>query len=228
MTVAADLAPGMDAGQSPGADGHGFLEWIAGQAERDGIDHILFLSREARLLRGLAEIRHAVAAQPALPGFSCLEFEETDLLLSTVNERNFEASLPALVASAGGIPLTAWLKRLGCEVPAAHVLRDLGLGEARLEGAATRPEVLQFLRAWKARLLQRCRAQRRRLLQQLLAAGLRPGHRVALAGTSADAAIQEAFSSAVSDLISLNVSGYFWPDTGSPAGADRYPANLRG
>src|SRR6201999_1505232 len=107
-----------------GPAGVGFLDWIAAEAKRDGIDHLLFVSRDGYVLHKLAALREP----GSLPASSYFFGSRVAFAMASMDERNFESQSDFLVAGAGDLAPAELLERIGVTPPAEHVLEDLGLG----------------------------------------------------------------------------------------------------
>jgi predicted HAD superfamily hydrolase len=196
----------------------GFLDWIAAQAERDRIDHILFVARDGHALQQLAAIRRE-AGQP-LPPSSYLLGSRVAFTLAAMNDRNFAQYLPFLTSGATDLAPDELLVRVGVPAPAEHVLADLGLAGTRVR---TEPQqaVVDLLDAMRPEILKVARRNRRGLFRHLLSLGLTGGERVAFVDIGWNGTTQEAFEQALSGLLDLKVTGYYLCLTDSPTCAER-------
>lgn len=186
----------------------GFLDWVVEEAEKDGIDHILFVSRDGYLLQKLAEQRAARGI--AMPRSSYMLGSRVAFTLAAMNEHNFSDHLGFLTAGAQELAPAEALERLGVTPPADHVLRQIGLG-ADTAIRADKPEPLAtLLQAWRWEILKVCRRNRQGLFRHLLDLGLRPGQRVALVDIGWNGTTQEAFEKALPGLMDLDVHGYYF------------------
>lgn len=192
--------------QKGGPAALGFLDWIAGAARRDGIEHLLFVSRDGHILRRMAE----QARPEALPPSSYLLGSRVAFTLAAMTPANFESHLPFLLSGADGLSPAELLARIDVPAPGASVLRDLGLGpETRFRH--DQPEPMRgLLKAWRWEILKIARRNRRGLLRHLLELGLRPGQRVALVDVGWNGTTQEAFVAALRGLMPLDVTGYYF------------------
>lgn len=184
----------------------GFLEWIARRAADDGIDHILFLSRDGYALERVAHMRPDLA----LPPFSYFLGSRTAFTLAAMTDGNFSRFLPFLLSGSIGLAPGELLERIGVPVPAESVMDNLGLGRNVRVSAALEHPLMQFLIAYRWEILRTCRNNRRALYRYLRQSGLRSGNRVALVDVGWRGTTQEAFELALEPLMDLDVFGYYF------------------
>lgn len=194
----------------------GFLDWIATEAQRDGIGHVLFVSRDGHVLQALTERRRAAAEAPALPASSYMLGSRVAFTLAGMSEANFAAHLPFLLSGAKDLSPVELLERIGAPAPAEHVMRDLNLDRGQVMKPDTPEPMLGFLQAWRWEILKVCRRNRRGLLRYLLGLGLRGGERVAIVDVGWNGTTQEAFEGALRGLMPLETVGYYFCLTDSP------------
>jgi len=185
----------------PGA--MGFLDWIATQAEDDGIDHLLFLSPGTSIPSLLAKHNRLAAS------CSCLYGSLSSFMLAAIDERNFLEHIEYLMANSDGMTAAALLRRIGVTPPAAFVLDDLGLGDNVPIDGENHRRVAGLLRAMRGEILRVCYRNRRGLLRHLVELGVQPDMRVALVDIGWDGAIQAVFEHAVRQLVDLELFGYY-------------------
>jgi predicted HAD superfamily hydrolase len=188
----------------------GFLDWIVEEAKRDGIEHILFVSRDGHVLQELAQRRRAAEGQDALPHSSYLLGSRVSFILSGMTEANFAAHLPFLLSGADDLSPAEVLERIGVPAPAEHVMEDLGLGRQIRLPDSKMGLMSGFLHAWRWEILKISRRNRRGLLRHLIDLGLRPGQRVAMVDVGWNGTTQEAFEGALRGLMPLEISGYYF------------------
>jgi hypothetical protein len=186
----------------------GFLDWIFAQAKADAIDHILFVSCGFHGLQAMAERRKTAEPQTIPANFRYLPGSQAAFTLAGITEENYAAQLPFLISGAEGLSPFELLERIDVEIPAEHVLSDLGLSKTTRYRADAPKPILDFLQAWKWKVLKVCHRNRRGLLQILIGLGLRPWQRVAFVDLDWDGATQEAFETAIRDLMPLDIFGY--------------------
>lgn len=183
----------------------GFLDWIAEHARQDGIDHLLFVSRDGHVLEALAS-----RWPEGLPPFSYLLGSRVAFTLAAMNPANFNAYLPFLLSGAEQLSPAEVLERIGVPAPAERVMQALGLGgSTQLRHDAPEPMV-GLLQAWQWEILKVCRRNRRGLLRHLLSLGLKPGQRVAMVDVGWNGTTQQAFVEALQGLMPLHVTGYYF------------------
>ncbi len=183
----------------------GFIDWIADQARRDHVDHILFVCPVGSVLQELAEFRRT--AEPAtMPPSSCLLGSRVALKLAGMTPKNFDLSF--LLSDSEGLAPVELLERIGVPAPADHVLEDLGLGRRTILRSKASKSVSGLLRAWRWEILKICQRNRRGLFRQLLDLGLRAGQRVAVVDLGWTGDAQVAFATAVREVMPLEMVGY--------------------
>lgn len=183
----------------------GFLDWISEEARQDGIDHLLFVSRDGYVLNALAR------RQPErLPPFSYLLGSRVAFALAATSTANFDTCLPFLVSGSDGLTPAEVLARIGVTAPAERVLQALGLGEdVSLRSDAIEP-MLGLLQALRWDILKVCRRNRRGLFRHLLQLGVKPGQHVAMVDVGWNGTTQQTFVEALQDLMPLTVTGYYF------------------
>jgi FMN phosphatase YigB (HAD superfamily) len=184
----------------------GFLQWISEQARQDGIEHLLFLSRDGYILDRIA--RHDAAA--ALPPFRYFLGSRTTYTLAAMTADNFSSFLPFLLSGAHGLAPAELLERIGVTPPAPAVMADLGLGDEIQVTPALHDRLARFLYAWRWEILKICQRTRGALYRYLRQTGLSAGARVAVVDVGWSGTTQEAFELALQPLLPLEVHGYYF------------------
>jgi len=184
----------------------GFLDWISEQAKRDNVDHVLFLARDGYILNRIAQSH---LKSPFIK-FDYFLGSRVVFTLAAMNERNFTEFLPFLLSGADGLAPHELLKRIGVHPPSLKVMEDFGLGDDVSVGPDRLAQLRAFLYAYRWEILKVCRRNRRALFVYLHALGIRPGNRVALVDIGWNGTTQDAFEQAISDLMALDVFGYYF------------------
>src|SRR5262249_52776831 len=154
----------------------GYLDWVAEQARQDGVDHILFVSRDGYVLQRLARRRPV----GELPAFSYLLGSRVSFGLAAIEEGNFADYLPFLLSGADGLGAAEVLARIGVVPPGDHVMEDLALGPGSVVTPDSVGRIARFLYAYRWEILKVCRRNRQGLFEHLLRAGVRSGMRIGL------------------------------------------------
>jgi FMN phosphatase YigB (HAD superfamily) len=189
-----------------GAANAGFLQWIAERARLDGIDHVLFLSRDGYALERLA--RKSAAAE--FPEFCYFLGSRTAYTLAAIHADNFSQFIPFLLSGSDGLAPGELLERIGVQPPSAQVMEDLGLGSGVRVSVALHEKLAGFLHAMRWDILKVCRRNRRALHCYLRQLGIHQGSRVALVDVGWSGTTQEAFELAVRSLVDIEVFGYYF------------------
>lgn len=199
---------------------HGFVSWIQEQVKHDGVDRILFVSRDGFVLREL----HESTLQYGVPGVY-LRGSRVSFSLAALNETNFIEQLPFLLSGADQITFENLFQRIGVELPDERVLTDLGLSAGLRITEETRQKAMQLLMLMRQRILQVARQTRRGLHRHLIDLGLADGMRVAFIDVGWSGTTQGAFERAIAELVQLDVRGYYLA-LSSPSEALRQSSGL--
>lgn len=183
----------------------GFLSWIAAEARRDNIDHILLMSPAGRVLQKMASLRRDPDSLH-MPQVSTMLGSRIALTLAGMDAGCFDASF--LLSESQGLGAVEVLERIGVPAPADHVLEDIGLGSGTLLNPSTRELMRGLLEALRWEILKVCQRNRRGLFRHLLDLGVRAGHRIALVDIGWDGEAQEAFKRALHGVMPLETLGY--------------------
>ncbi|MGJ0486929.1 MAG: HAD family hydrolase [Methylomicrobium sp.] len=189
-----------------GAAALGFLKWIQARARRDGIDHVLFLSRDGYSLERLARAQ----TDNELPQFCYFLGSRTAYTMAAIKSDNFGEFLPFFLSGSDGLAPCELLKRIGVQPPSPQIMANLGLGTDVLVSPALHEKLASFLYAYRWEILKVCRRNRHALYNYLKQIGLNPGCKVALVDVGWNGTTQEAFESAVRPLMNLEVFGYYF------------------
>ncbi|AEJ00315.1 Haloacid dehalogenase domain protein hydrolase [Nitrosomonas sp. Is79A3] len=184
----------------------GFLQWIRERARLDGIDHVLFLSRDGYALERVARAQ----ADSGLPDFCYFLGSRTAYTLAAIKAENFSQFLPFLLSGADGLAPCELLERIGVQPPAPKIMADLGLGDKVRVTPALHEKMASFLYAYRWEILKVCQRNRHALYRYLKQVGITAGNRVALVDVGWSGTTQEAFELAVRPLMDLQVFGYYF------------------
>ncbi|HUH59488.1 MAG TPA: HAD family hydrolase [Candidimonas sp.] len=195
----------------------GFVHWIEEQAIQDGVDMILFLSRDGYALEQLAVTLEGSHLPP-----SCYFLgSRTAFTLAAMTEANFNDFIPFLLSGSDGLATCELLERIGVPAPDDGVMEQLGLGKGVVIRAALQDKIADFLHAYRHEILKVCRRNRAALYQYLKQTGLRGGSKVALVDVGWNGTSQEAFELAARPLIDLDIYGYYFCLADTPERARR-------
>ncbi|MDB5875513.1 MAG: Haloacid dehalogenase domain protein hydrolase, partial [Ramlibacter sp.] len=200
-----------------GAANYGFLEWIKKQALLDGVDQVLFLSRDGYALQRIAEEQ----ASENFPRSCYFLGSRTAYTLAAMRDDNFESHIPFLLSGAGGLAPCELLERIGVPPPSQSVMNDLGLGGDLKIGPDLYARLASFLIAYRKEILKVCVRNRRGLFRYLREMSVKPGSRVAIVDVGWNGTTQEAFEAAVRPLMDLDVVGYYFCLADTPDRARR-------
>jgi predicted HAD superfamily hydrolase len=184
----------------------GFLDWIKEQAQKDRIDHILFLARDGYVLNNIAKSING----SELPQFSYFLGSRVAFTLAAINSSNFLKFLPFLLSGSQGLSTSDLLERIGVNPPADEVMEDLGLGRDSVIEDVDILRLQSFLYSYRWEILKICRRNRRALFVYLKQLGIKPGMRVALVDVGWNGTTQDAFELAIENIIDLHVFGYYF------------------
>lgn len=184
----------------------GFLEWIRERARQDGIDHLLFLSRDGYALEHIARGK----AWSDFPAFHYFLGSRVAYTLAATDRSNFSQFIPFFLSGADGLMPSELLERIGVPPPAPHIMEDLGLGPAVKVGPANYDLLTSFAYAYRGEILKVCQRNRRALYLYINQLGITPDSRVALVDVGWSGTTQEAFEMAVRPLMHLDVYGYYF------------------
>lgn len=190
----------------------GFLHWIRQRAIAEGIDLLLFISRDGYSLERLAQLEGA----ESLPRFTYFKGSRTAFTLASINQGNFDHHLNFLLSGAHGLSPFEVFERIGVTPPAQHVLDDLGLGDSITLTDGNMPKMRQLLSARRWDILSVCRRNRRGLFRYLTELGVKDGTRLGLVDIGWNGTTQDALVQALDGLIDVNVTGYYFCLTDLP------------
>ncbi|MFD2836462.1 HAD family hydrolase [Azotobacter vinelandii] len=203
----------------------GFLEWIKERTHQDGIDHVLFLSRDGYSLERIARAQEDCG----LPDFFVISWARAQLIRWPPLQPIISVSFFPIFLLSGGDGLAPYelLERIGVQPPSQQIMAELGLGTDVRVCPALYEKVCGFLYGYRWEILKVCQRNRRALYQYLKQVGLQPGSRVALVDVGWSGTTQEAFEQAIRPLMSLEVFGYYffaWRIHPNASGASRLNA----
>jgi predicted HAD superfamily hydrolase len=184
----------------------GYLQWLAEQTQKDGIEHLLFLSRDGFLLERLAQHNHV----QNLPAFHYFLGSRVAYYLAAITEKNFSAYIPFLLSGSGGLMPRELLERIGVSPPDEQVMRDIGLGSDVVITHDMEERLASFLYAWRGEILKVCASNRRALRLYLAELGIQAGAKLGLVDVGWSGSTQEAFEAAVLPWMDIHVTGYYF------------------
>ena len=190
----------------------GFLHWIEQRALADGIELLLFVSRDGHTLQRLAEKQDA----GVLPAWTYFMGSRTAFTLAAMNEANFDAHLDFLVSGSLGLSASELFDRIGVPSPAEWVLSDLGFPAETVISADNMSAARRLMAAFRFDILQVCRRNRRGLFRYLNALGMHSGMKVGIVDVGWNGTTQEAFERAIAGMLDVDVTGYYFCLTASP------------
>lgn len=183
----------------------GFLEWIGEQARKDGIDFLLFISRDGYVLERMAH-RKAVEG---LPKHAYFPGSRVAFGLAATDATNFDQQVGFMLAGSHGLAPVEVLERIGVAAPSNELMREIGLGDEVSIDDATLPRMREFLSAYRAEILKCCRRNRRGLFNLLCGLGIRPGMRLAMVDVGWNGTTQETLQNALAKLFNVSLTGYY-------------------
>lgn len=189
-----------------GAANLGFLQWIRERARLDGVDHVLFLSRDGYALERIAQAQ----VDNGFPDFCYFLGSRTAYTLAAIKADNFSQFIPFLLSGSDGLAPCELLERVGVQPPSEQVMADFGLGAGVRVSVSLHKKLASFLYAYRWEILKVCQRNRRALYRYLKQLGLSAGSRVALVDVGWSGTTQEAFELAVRPLMDLEVLGYYF------------------
>ena len=184
----------------------GFLEWIRKRAQQDGIDHLLFLSRDGYALERIAKRK----AWSDFPDFHYFLGSRVAYTLAATDRSKFSEFIPFFLSGADGLMPSELLERIGVQPPSIQIMEDLGLGPTVKVGPANYDLLTSFAYAYSGEILKVCQRNRRALYLYISQLGIKPGSRVALVDVGWSGTTQEAFEQALRPLMRLDIQGYYF------------------
>lgn len=184
----------------------GYLHWLTEQAVKDGVDHLLFLSRDGFLLERLAHQEHV----KGLPAYHYFLGSRISYYLAAITYKNFSSYIPFLLSGSGGLTPRELLERIGVTAPYECVMRDIGLGSDVFIKHGMEQSLGRFLYAWRGEILKVCARNRRALHLYLVSLGIQAGAKLGLVDVGWSGSTQEAFEAAVRPWMDVQVTGYYY------------------
>jgi len=184
----------------------GFLDWIHQSVKLDGIECVLFLSRDGFNMEQIAR----ASPEYNLPDFRYFFGSRTAFTLAAMTIDNFDAFLPFLLSGANGLSPNELLERIGVTPPAPKIMDDLGLSDKVRVSPDLYSKMCGFFYAYRWEILKVCQRIRGALYRYLRQIGLKDGSRVGLVDAGWSGTSQEAFEMAVKPLMQLDVFGYYF------------------
>jgi HAD superfamily hydrolase (TIGR01549 family) len=190
----------------------GFYEWIKEEAAKDKIDHILLVARDGYIIQGVSKFD----TQPTDVALSYFKGSRTAFSLASISDTNFHEYLPFLLSGSVGLCPSELLTRINVPLPEEKVFNDLGLSDDMTITQKNIPQMRDLLFALRSQLLKAGQENARGLFMSLSKLGVRNGQKIALVDIGWNGTTQEAFESAVSNMMSLTVTGYYLALNDSP------------
>lgn len=184
----------------------GFLDWVKAQAHKDGIDKVLFLSRDGFSVEQIARVYY----QEELPDFLYFYGSRTAFALAAITEENFVQNIPFLLSGADGLNPSEVLERIGVEPLSAEAMEDIGLGASVRVNKANYQTMYEFLYACRWRILRVCQRNRKLLFRYMNAIGVKDGSRIAIVDVGWSGTTQEALEKVIHDWFDVEVFGYYF------------------
>lgn len=184
----------------------GFYEWLKKEAVADKIDHVLLVARDGYILDRVSKYdKNPTCSIP----FSYFKGSRTVFSLAAITDDNFDSYLPYLLSGSNGMRPSELLVRLNVPLPEAKFFDDLGLSDNVIISAENTHLMQDFLSVMRWEILKVCQENARGLRLSLDKLGIRNGQRVALVDIGWNGTTQEAFENSISNMISLDVVGYY-------------------
>ncbi|MGF1459934.1 MAG: HAD family hydrolase [Leptolyngbyaceae cyanobacterium] len=184
----------------------GFGRWIEAQAQRDDVTAVLFLSRDGYVLSRLTQQGNGWISLPTHYFWG----SRVAFNLAALMPHTFAELMPFLLSGSEGLQPVELLERIGVTPPEEFVLQDLGLGSGVVIGPENYAAIAAFLGAYRQEILKTAHRSRRALFHYLYQLKLRSGDRVALVDVGWSGTTQEAFETAIADMMDLSVVGYYF------------------
>jgi hypothetical protein len=178
-----------------------FFSWLRREASADSIDLMLFSGSDRELYRNAC-----------VPG--CFErclyvpIEEKKAILAEKSLSGLVDLLPKLGSWAQGCSLEEAFREIEVPLPAAKVMRDLGLSDGTRITESSWDRLFGFLFAYRWEIFKVCRQKRRDLFQYFLDAGITDGMRVGIAALSWSAEATTALGRMLDAMFAVDVYGY--------------------
>ena len=182
----------------------GFLNWITEQAQRDRIDHILFLSPDGYIPERFARLCSG-SNNSRLPPFHYFYGSSIFFILTAIFEYNFTEFLPLLLSDSKGLSPGELLERIGVPKPSEKVMNDLIVHDDSINTDVQDEFLTKFFYAFRSEILKICRKNRRALFFYLKSLGNQPGNRVAIVDIGWNGVNQNAFELALINIMGISV-----------------------
>ena len=184
----------------------GLLRWIEERARTEGIEHLLLVSRDGYILNQIIE---AATDRFDLPRISYFRGSRVAFKLAAMNEKNFVSFLPFLLSGSAGLSVDELFWRIGVPAPADKVLEDIGLPQTTRVAATPQQDILRLMMAMRPQILKVARDCRRGLRLYLHDLGIKSGDKVGFVDVGWNGTTQEALTEALTDMMSLDLHGYY-------------------
>ncbi|MCM2439688.1 HAD-IA family hydrolase [Agrobacterium vitis] len=182
-----------------------FIEFLVEETKRDKIEHLLFISRDGYILEEVAgDLFESNSIRT-----NYFRGSRTSFNMSAITADNFFKFLPFLVSGCFGLSTHEVLERIDVECPSPEFLNDIGLGDDVVITEENIDRILDFLVSYKWAIINRAAENRKALFIYLMSLGIKPGTKLGLVDVGWSGTTVEAFSRALSEMLDVELSGYF-------------------
>lgn len=182
-----------------------YLDWIAEQGRKDGIDRYLFIARDGYNMMAVADLY----AKNRLSNCHYFYGSRTVFALASMHYANYPAFIDYLLSGSLGLSPFEVIERIGVQVPSRDVMEAFGLGDDIHIGTQNFGLMERFLYAYKEEILRVCSRNRRGLFYYLNSIGIEKGERVALVDVGWAGSTQRYFEKAIEEYYDIDVFGYY-------------------
>lgn len=184
----------------------GFLNWIELQCKTDGINKLLFISRDGYFLEKYAKM----CFRDRLPEFNYFMGSRIAFNLALITEQTFINFIPFLLSGAGGLSPDELMERIGVEPPSDEVMSSLGIPSDIIISEHNKDIMRELLIAYKAEILKICYKNRRGLFMYINELGIKPGDKIGMVDVGWSGSTQEAFVDVMKSFFEVDVIGYYF------------------
>lgn len=187
----------------------GFVDWIMDRAERDNIDHILFLARDGYILEQIARKR-AHKGNYLIPNFHYFFGSRVVFSLAAMNAENFIRYLPFLLSGSDKLSTSEFFERIGVQSPSDEVINDI-LNDAKIFRSKDLTDLQKkILYASRWEILKVARKNHRALFLYLKSMNIKDGDRIAFVDIGWSGTSQNAFEEAIKGMFDVSILGYYF------------------